>query len=148
MEHVKNKPVILCTWDIEAMYINITNQLSIEACRKLLNERAVQEPSTEAIEITLEENIAQFDCIVVKQRDGTAMGPHHACLYADIAVDLDVDQKVNDITLNKHHANIDLNYACFRDNIISMWTGTLELLEYGAWLNLLDPHLRFTLLYS
>ena len=85
MEHVKNKPVILCTWDIEAMYINITNQLSIEACRKLLNERAVQEPSTEAIEITLEENIAQFDCIVVKQRDGTAMGPYHECLYADIA---------------------------------------------------------------
>ena len=42
----------------------------------------------EAIEVTLEENIAQFDGIVIKQCDGTAMGPHHACSYAEIAVNL------------------------------------------------------------
>ena len=42
----------------------------------------------EAIQITLEENIAQFDKTVVRQCDGTAMGSHHACSYADIAADL------------------------------------------------------------
>ena len=41
------KPLILCSWDIEAMYPNITNELGLTACRELLEKREVQEPSTE-----------------------------------------------------------------------------------------------------
>ena len=34
-----NPKMILCPWDIEAMYPNITNDLGLTACRELLNKR-------------------------------------------------------------------------------------------------------------
>ena len=144
------KPLILCSWDIEAMYPNITNELGLTACRELLEKREVQEPSTEcimeAIQITLEENIARFNNLVVKQCDGTAMGPHHACSYADIAADLAIDQKVMDSQVNPHYQCID-DWSRFRDDIACMWLGTeQELLDFHAWLNTLHP--RFTMEHS
>ena len=84
-------PIIHCSWDIEAMFPNINNNLGLTACKEILDRRTIQEPSTicmiDAINLTLQENIAQFDTTVVKQINGTAMGPHHSCSYADIAVD-------------------------------------------------------------
>ena len=75
---------------------NITNDLGLAACEELLKKHDVLEPSTDciidAIQITLEENIAKFGSTVVKQCDGTAMGPHHACSYADVTADYAVDQ--------------------------------------------------------
>ena len=86
------------------MYPNITNELGLTACRELLNQREHLEPSTEciveAVKITLEENIARFGDVVVKQCDGTAMGPHHAFSYADAVADLAIDQKVMSVSTN------------------------------------------------
>ncbi len=148
----KPKPLILCSWDIEAMYPNITNDLGLTACRQLLDRRENLDPSTncimEAIQITLEENIARFGDLVVKQCDGTAMGPHHACSYADAAADLAIDQKVMDSSLNPLHHNID-NWSRFRDDIMCVWTGSEEeLLDFDTWLNNLHPRLNFTMEYS
>ena len=146
------KPIILSSWDIEAMYPNITNDLGLAACRELLNKREKLEPSTdcivEGIQITLEENIARFGDTVVKQCDGTAMGPHHACSYADAAADLAIDQKVMSVDLNPYHGYID-DWSRFRDDIMCMWTGSEEeLLLFHAWINNLHPRLKFTIQHS
>ena len=123
------KNIILCSWDIEAMYPNITNDLGLTACKELLNKRDILEPSTDciidAIQITFEENIATFGSTVVKQCDGTAMGPHHACSCADAATDYAVDQKVMSHSLNPLYDKI-VDWSRFRDDIFCIWTGTEE----------------------
>ena len=144
--------IILCSWDIEAMYPNITNDLGLTACKELLNKRDILEPSTDciidAIQITLQENIAKFGSTVVKQCDGTAMGPHHACSYADAAADYAVDQKVMSHSLNPLYDKI-VDWSRFRDDIFCIWTGTEEeLLDFNNWINSLHPRLKFTMEYS
>ena len=123
-ENILNN-IILCSWDIEAMYPNITNDLGLTACKELLNKRDILEPSTDciidAIQITLEENIAKFGSTVVKQCDGTAIGPHHACSYADAAADYAVNQKVMSLSLNPLYDKI-LDWSRFRDDIFWIWT--------------------------
>ena len=150
-ENIPNN-IILCSWDIEAMYPNITNDLGLTACKELLNKCDILEPSTDciidAIQITLEENIAKFGSTVAKQCDGTAMGPHHACSYADAAVDYAVDQKVMSLRMNPSYDKI-LDWSRFRDDIFCIWTGTEEeLLDFNYWINNLHPRLKFTMEYS
>ena len=144
--------VILCSWDIEAMFPNIDNELGLTACKDILNKRPIQEPSTEsiveAIQITLEENIAEFDQHVVKQCSGTAMGPHHACSYTDIAVDKAIDKRVNDPHENPWKHCIAL-WGRFRDDIFCIWTGSEEeLQDFNLWLNNLESKLKFTIEFS
>ena len=143
--------IIHCSWDIVSMFPNINNELGITSCKEILNNRDSKFPSTEcildALSITLEENIAQFGPIVVKQHKGTAMGPHHSCSYADIAVDYSIDQNVMS-SRNQFVEYIGM-WARFRDDIYCPWLGPKEdLLEFDMWLNQLDPHLKFTLEYS
>ena len=145
-------PVIHATWDITAMFPNISNELGLKACRLLLDTRQNLFPSTdclvEAIQLTLEENIAKFDTTIVKQRNGTAMGPHHSCSYADITIDLAIDQNVMSYELNPLRSKLGL-WMRFRDDIYCPWIGTEEeLLQFDQWLNRLDPLLAFTLEYS
>ena len=124
--------MILCSWDIETMYPNSTNDLGLTACRELLKNRDHLEPSTEcilqAIKITLEENISRFGDLVVKQCDGTAMGPYHACSYADIAADYAIDQKVLAMHINPFHPKIK-QWSRFRDDIC-IWYGSEDLLDF------------------
>ena len=134
------------------IYTNITNDLGLTACRELLDRRDILEPSTEctvdAIKITLEENIARFGDKVVKQCDGTAMGPHHACSYADAAADMAIDQKVMDANANPFFNYVD-DWSRFKDDIMCMWKGSVEeLLEFNTWINGLHPRLNFTMEYS
>lgn len=145
------KTIIHCSWDIEKMYPNILNDLGIKSCTELLDKRPENFPSTEsiieAIKITLEENIAQFGDIVTKQTEGTAMGPSHACSYADTAADYAVDQKVMSNS-NEYLRCISL-WNRLRDDIYCAWTGTEEELKlFDKWLNELHPRLKFTLEYS
>ena len=153
-EENENPPSIdetLVTWDIENMYPNIDNEAGLQACRELFDEREDPKPSTDslidAIKITLEENIAEFDGTVVKQRSGTAMGPHHACSYADAAVDRIIDKKVM-CDSNPHRSHIGM-WTRFRDDIFGVWQGTEDqLMLFHDWLNTLNPKLRFTIKYS
>ena len=149
----ENPPsIILCSWDIEAMFPNIDNELGLMACTEILNKRSTSEPSTEslveAIKITLEENIAEFDHHVVKQCSGTAMGPHHACSYTDIAVDKAIDTRVRDPQENPWEHCIAL-WGRFRDDIFCIWTGSEEeLQDFNCWLNSLESKLNFTMEFS
>ena len=140
--------IILSVWDIESMYPNIDNALGLEACAQLFDEREEQTPTTdcliEAIKITLQENIAEFNNIVVKQKSGTAMGPHHACSYADAAVDKAIDRKVMSDE-NPWRSKMRL-WGRFRDDIFGIWTCTAaELHLFNDWLNRLQPKLKFTM---
>ena len=134
------------------MYLNINNDLGLAACKELRNKRDVLEPSTnciiDAIQITLEANIAKFGNTVVKQCDGTAMGPHHACSCANAAADYPVDQKVMSHCLNPSYDKI-LDWSRFRDDIFCIWTGTEEeLLDFNNRINNLHPRLNFTMEYN
>ncbi len=144
-------PIILCSWDIEAMFPNIDNELGLTACRDILDRRETPGPSTdsivEAIQIYLEENIAEFNNHVVKQCSGTAMGPHHACSYTDIAVDKAIDKRVNSQE-NPWQRYTSL-WGRFRDDICCIWTGSVnELQQFNNWLNNLEPKLKFTMEFS
>lgn len=147
-----NPPTIThCSWDIEAMYPNIENELGLIACKHLLDKRQDKFPPTvalvDAIKITLEENIAQFGDLVTKQKQGTAMGPHHACSYADAAADYAVDQKVMSEE-NQYLHNIAF-WGRLRDDIYCAWVGTEdELMLFDSWLNNLNTRLNFTLEHS
>ncbi len=146
-EHHK-LPIIHCSWDIEAMYPNIENSLGLEACRELLDKRTFKFPSTEsiidAIDITLQENIASFGEVVTKQKQGTAMGPHHSCSYADAAADKAVDQMVmSDANSFRHCIAF---WGRLRDDIYCAWTGSAsELQQFDLWMNGLNSRLNFTL---
>ena len=146
--HEENPPqLILCTWDIESMYPSIDYEQGLNACRALLKKRQSEEPSTEslveAIKLCLEENIAEFDGTVVKQISGTAMGPHHSCSYADIAIDQIIDQNVMS-SINPWYDKIAL-WRRFRDDIICFWIGSEEENDlFDIWLNNLQKKLRFT----
>ena len=130
------------------MFPSINNTLGITACTEHLDNRASPIPSTECIiaglKITLEENIAQFDDKVAKQTSGTAMGPHHSCSYADVAVDYAIDRRVMSEE-NPWRSRIGI-WARFRDDIYCPWLGSVEeLTQFDHWLNQLDPSLNFTL---
>ena len=136
--------IILASWDVEAMFPSIDNTMGIEACRELLDQRAVLEPPTstiiEALSIVLENNISYFNNNIYKQIKGTAMGPNHACSYADIAMSK-FDKIINsnrDYTLTM--------WARFRDDIFTTWIGTIdELNEFTDWINTLHPSIKFKL---
>ena len=79
---------------------------------------------------------------------GTAMGPHHACSYADIAADYAINQKVMALHINPFHSKIK-QWSRFRYDIFCIWYGSeKDLLDFDAWLNNLHPRLKFTKDYS
>ena len=147
----KTANIIHAAWDIEAMFPNINNQMGMEACRVYLDARTKKKPSTQcildALLITLEENVAEFNGVVVRQKKGTAMGPHHSCSYGDITIDRMIDQLVMGET-NNFKDCIGF-WSRLRDDIYCPWMGSEEdLLAFDRWLNALDPDLNFTLDYS
>lgn len=136
--------IILASWDVEAMFPSIDNTMGIEACRGLLDQRTTLEPPTstiiEALRLVLENNISYFNDNIYKQIKGTAMGPNHACSYADIAM----SQFDNIITNNPNYTLT--MWARFRDDIFTPWVGTVaELHEFTAWINTLHPSIKFKL---
>ena len=136
--------IILASWDVEAMFPNIDNTMGIEACRELLDERTELEPPTstiiEALRLVLENNISYFNNNIYKQIKGTAMGPNHACSYADIAM----SRFDNIITSNPDYTLT--MWARFRDDIFTPWVGTMdELHNFTSWLNTLHPNIKFKL---
>ena len=74
---------------------------------------------------------------------GTAMGPHNACSYADLAMG-DFDDKA----LNGHKFSPKIWWR-FRDDVFSLWElGEEALLEFLDFLNSIYPTIKFTINYS
>ena len=138
--------IILATWDIEAMFPSIDNELGIQACKEALDKRLIKDPPTEcvvnALRIVLENNISFFNNKIYKQIRGTAMGPNHACSYGDLAIDK-LDQKI----INNPDYNKFLGFwARLRDDCLSPWLGTsAELINFTTWMNTLNTTIKYKL---
>ena len=146
-QHDKIDDIILVSWDVVAMFPSIDNVMGLDACHDLLNKRDVLFPSTtsilEATKITLENNISYFNNVAFVQNNGTAMGPHNACSYADIAMH-PIDKIIN----NNKNYTIAL-WCRFKDDIFCPWImGSEKLHEFHAWINSLHPKIKFTMNFA
>ena len=138
--------VTLVTLDITSMFPSIDNEMGIEACRELLNKRHNKFPSTnciiDALKIILENNISYFNKKIYRQRKGSAIGPHHACSYADIAM------CIFDALINASDYTLPM-WVRFRDDIFIIWLGTIEELnKFHSWINTLHSNINFELNYN
>ena len=83
------------------MYPSIDNEVGLAACKEALDRSEQASPSTEylleAIKITLECNNSIFNIRHCRQNRGTAMGPHKACSYADLAIMTTTNRRILDI---------------------------------------------------
>ena len=109
---------------------------------------AITDCLLEAIKITLECNNSTFNNKHYRQNRGTAMGPHNACSYADLAMTttdhiiLDANNRPNDIIFPP-------DWSRFRDDCFSPWFGGIPaLLEFTEWLNSRSDSIKFTVKYS
>ena len=91
---------LLVSWDVISMYPSIDNKVGLAACKEALDRREHTSPSTECllevIKITLECNNSVFNKKHNRQNRGTAMGPHNACSYADLAMTT-IDRRILDV---------------------------------------------------
>ena len=139
----------LVSIDITAMFPSIDNEMGIGACREYLDNRSELFPSTDciidALSITLTNNISYFNNTIYRQCKGTAMGPSHACSYADIAMSV-LDNIINSSSLYIPFIG---KWVRLRDDIFLPWLGTIDqLLEFGGYINALHPNIHFKLIYS
>ena len=130
--------------------------LSLNAYWKLsklhLNVREKLSPSTEclleAIKITLQCNNSTFNKKHYRQNRGTAMGPHNACSYADLAMTV-IDIKVLDVNKRPNDVLFPLDWSRFRDDWFSIWFESVPaLLNFTEWLNSLSNSIKFTVKYN
>ncbi|MCP4475882.1 MAG: hypothetical protein GY821_15215, partial [Gammaproteobacteria bacterium] len=96
---LKDKTIMHVSFDVEAMFPSISKSFGLEQCENHLNKRESPMFSTEcileAIEITLDHNLTEFNGTMYRQKKGTAMGPKNACAYADTAM-TKIDVLVNE----------------------------------------------------
>ena len=143
------KSIIHTSWDVVAMFPNIPKDMGTKRCREKLNERTDPKLSTEcimeALDLSLNYNIAQFDDTWYRQTRGAAMGPHDSCPYADIAMS-EIDNAVHS-DANPHRKPD--NWSRYREDIYDTWLGTeKELLAFTDWLNTISPSIKFTVAYA
>ena len=137
--------VIHASFDIEAMFPSISKDVGLQQCRKHLDKRKDPIFSTDcivhALEITLDNNITEFENETYKQIKGTAMGPKNACAYADTAID-----KIDQDVLHGEWEYPPILWARFRDDVYIPWThGQEKLNRFHEWLNTRIPGINFTL---
>ena len=141
-----DKEVIHVSFDVKSMFPSISKSVGLEQCKKHLDKRLDPLFSTqcilEAIEITLDHNLTEFEGVMYKQIKGTAMGPKNACIYADVAMN-SIDEMVNDGEWDSNFRP--LLWARFRDDIYIPWTHGLEMLNrFHEFLNSRLPGIEFT----
>ena len=146
--HTGNK-IIHASFDVISMFPNMHKNLGITRCREELQLRVDGLPTQcvlEALEITLDYNVAEFDGVWYRQVTGAAMGPHNSCEYCDLGMSF-IDNMVNsDKNPYKSFVN---EWIRFRDDIYCPWTqGEESLLQFFNWLNTLDSNIKFTISYA
>ena len=147
---LKGKSILMCSFDINSMFPNITKNLGLSECGKRLDKRSEKLFSTncmlDAIELTLDHNLTKFNDIMFRQIKGTAMGPSNACDYADTAMNR-LDELVHsENLLEEHHINKPLLFTRFRDDIFVLWDECEnELLKFFDWLNSFHSEISFSM---
>ena len=145
--------IIHVSLDIVNMFPSISKSVGLEQCRNHLEKRENPLFSTEciieALDITLENNLTEFDGKVYRQCKGTAMGPKNACIYADVAMNY-IDVLVNENGPGSCPIEFKpILWLRFRDDVYIPWVLGLERLkEFVEWLNTLIPGIKFTMKIS
>ena len=134
------------------MYLSINNEMGISACKRALDKRTTFSPSTEclleAIKITLDCNNSSFNNKHNRQNRGTAMGPHNACSYADLAM-TEIDHKILNHDDRPNNLVFPPDWSRFRDDCFSPWFGSHDdLVRFTDWLISLCPSIKFTVKHS
>ena len=141
--------------EIVDMFTNIPKDIGIQQCTKQLDDRPDQEKlfSTscviEALENTLDYNIATFNGQTFRQMRSAAMGPKNACEYPDCSMDR-IDQLVSNPDEPINPSNTRLYFwARLRDDILMIWTGSIDrLTQFMTWLNGICQSLKLTYTHS
>ena len=142
---------LLISWDIISMYPSIDNEVGLAACKEALDRReklSSTECLQEAIKITLECNSSTFNKKHYRQNRGTAMMPHNACSYADLAMTV-IDRKILDVNKWPNDVLFPPDWSRFRDDCFSIWSESVPaLLNFTEWLNSLSNSIKFKVKYS
>ncbi len=133
--------------DVVGLYTNIPHNEGIESVRRALNTRKNPEVPTETLieflKHVLKYNIFEFNTNLYQQEIGTAMGTRVAPTMANIFMS-EIDSKIQNCARDE---NLDFIYFYKRyiDDILVIWTGTLEQLNsLMTKINLLHPSIKFT----
>ena len=112
---------LLVSWDVISMYPSI-DKVGLDACKTALDHREKLSPITdcllEAIKIALECNNSTFNNKHYCQNRGTAIGPHNACSYADLAMTT-FDHKILDTNTRPNYITFPPDWSRFRDDCFS-----------------------------
>ena len=142
---------ILFTIDVSSLYTNIPQTEGLNICAAALNSRSIQTVPTDYIISLLAQclryNIFMFGNNLYRQLIGTAMGIHPAPSYANLFM-AEMDNRILQLSRNKYNNNVKF-FKRFLDDIIGLWTGTLEdLYSFIKDINQLHPTIKFVLNYS
>ena len=137
------------------MFPSICKSLGLEQCKKRLDNRTVKLFSTEcileAIKITLDHSLTEFNGTMYRQKKGTAMGPKNAVsaiCYEQVHI---ADTAMTKLDVLANEGGWDINFkpafwARFHDDICIPWTHGLEKLEeFKLWQNDQVPGIKFTM---
>ena len=126
------------------MYPSIPKDLGMRKCREYLDQREddglCTECVLEAVDITLENNITEFNGTWYRQAHGAGMGPHNSGDWSDISMSEFDEIVMSDLSPYKL-----LLWCRFKDDVYEPWMHGLDALEiFTAWLNSINPHIQFT----
>lgn len=146
-ELVVPKDAILVAADVTSMYTNISHTECHRILTEVLTEEGMTMPSVEnfvkLVDIHIGNNIFFFDGKVYIQTFGIPMGQKCSPTVADFCL-FWYEKK-----LLQENSRFVLFYRRFRDDVLIIWTGTLEdLLVFQRKLNSMNPRLQFTFIHS
>ena len=139
---------ILFTIDVSSLYTNIPQTEGLHICKAALDARTVQTVPTDFITsllaLCLRYNIFMFGTDHYRQLIGTAMGIHPAPSYANLFM-AEMDNNILQLSRTKYNENVKF-FKRFLDDIVGLWTGTLEeLYSFIDQINQLHPTIKFVL---
>ena len=138
---------LLCSIDVVSLYPSIPNDQGVNAMKEALNTREDQSVSTESLvdlaEIVLKNNYFEHMSDVYRQIKGTAIGTKFAPQYAILYMGAFEEGAINAYEFKP--------WVWWRyiDDIFLIWQhGEEEFLKFMAYLNSIDPNIKFTYKYS
>ena len=146
---------ILVSMDVSAVYTNIPQSEGIECVREALNEVKNKKIPTEFIirllDITLKENIFEFNEELFKQIIGTAMGSKPAPSYANLFMARRIDNIIFAIIKLFENNEIlsSIFFKRFLDDLIFIFTGSTKALhQFLEAVNQIHPNIKFTMQHT
>lgn len=136
---------LLVTIDVAALYTNIPTKEGVDACKEVLEKSdyspGMQKLILDLLQLTLENNIFEFDSQLYEQKKGTAMGSRPAPDFANIFMAQKIDPKI--LEIGKDYIKL---FKRFLDDIYIIFRGsTEELHNFLDDINKIHSTIKFTM---